>query len=370
MKITELVVGPADYKALPSADGAYAGYSFHTEYERIEERGWGCLNPDSPTPGLCTDLVDTCFVFVFHCEANGRTTLCHTVSGIDTAVFDAQMNFVMGENLHPQVDIIVFKGHIYGDPEDTPPEIPNEDLTWASEALDRIKIKTPSCNTSIHPKPLDYGVVLVQKSSGNITLPIRPSRAHYPLPTPKLLQCFSSPPTLEALDRSRLVEMFHRIQSTASFIASSFTSIPCFKVYDGTCRLAIPPSSDDTREIFRIATMHPDFPSFAPIRQSDLDICTRVVKTKEMWGYVKGLTQLIQRVGAPCEAAECRQLTTNKCAKCMGAHYCGRTHQVEDWANHKGWCKSHRFIPGGFPGMSMGAGSDPFAKSGERPPWM
>ncbi|KAJ7751754.1 hypothetical protein DFH07DRAFT_826044 [Mycena maculata] len=353
MKITELVVGPADYKALPSADGAYAGYSFHTEYERIEERGWGCLNPDSPTPGLCTDLVDTCFVFVFHCGANGRTTLCHTVSATDTALFDAQMKYVVGENLQPQVDIVVFKGHTYGNPENVPPEILNEDLTWASEALDRIKSKTPSCNASIHPKPLDYGGVLVEKSSGEITLPIRPSRANYLGPTPQFLHCFPSSPTLEALDRSYLVDGFYRIQSTASYIASKRTSIPCFEVYDGTHRLATPPS-DDTREIFRIATMHPDFPSFAPIRQSDLDICTRVVKTKEMWGYVKGLTQLIQRVGAPCEAAECRQFTTKKCGRCMGPYYCGSTHQREDWVNHKGWCKSHRFIPGGSPGKSMG----------------
>ncbi|KAJ6568433.1 hypothetical protein DFH09DRAFT_1155386 [Mycena vulgaris] len=352
MKITELVVGPEDYELLLGPD--YWPW-FQTEYERIEERGWGCLNPDSPIPGLCTDFVGTCLVFVFHCGANGRTTLCHALSDTDIAVFDAQMSYVVGEDPRSQVDIIVFQGRAYGDPgEDVPPEILQEDLTWVSQTLDRIRIKTTSCNASVHPKPLGYGVVLVEKSSGEVTLPIPPSRANNPEPVPKYLQCVLSPPTPTTLDKSRVVDAFYRIQSTASYIASEFRSIPCFKVYNGTRRLAIPPSSDDTREIFRIATMHPNLPSFEPIQRSDLDIWNRVIATSEMEGYVKDLSRLIQRVGALCEVAECRKFTTQKCSMCRGAYYCSKSHQEEHRVKHKVWCKSHRYIPKGLVGVREG----------------
>lgn len=84
MEIVERVVGPNDYGYLSTEHGPY--YWFQTPYERIEERGWGCMSPDSPIPGLCTDLVDTCFAFVFYCRANRRTTLCHVVSGTDIEV--------------------------------------------------------------------------------------------------------------------------------------------------------------------------------------------------------------------------------------------------------------------------------------------
>ncbi|KAJ7576527.1 hypothetical protein C8J56DRAFT_970521 [Mycena floridula] len=367
MKITELVVGPGDYKLLSTEDGRH--YWFQTEYERIEERGWGCLNSDSAIPGLCTDLVDTCFVFVFHCEANGRTTLCHAVSGTDIAVFNTQMRYVTGEDPRSQVDIIVFQGCAYGDLEnDVPPEILQDDLMWVSQILDRIRIETLSCNASIHPKPLSYGVVLVEKSSGEVILPIPPSRANKPIP--QFLHCVPSPPTSTTLTKRQAVDAFYRIQSTASFIASKSSSAPCFEVYDGTRRPAIPPSSDDTREIFRIATMHPNFPAFEPIQQSDLDICQRVMSNNEMLGYVEGLPRLIKTVGAPCEVVECREFTTQKCSKCKGAYYCSSNHQGEHWEKHKVWCKSHRYIPGGLVGCRMVEGKKPLWKPGEKTPWM
>ncbi|KAJ7812007.1 hypothetical protein B0H14DRAFT_1463452 [Mycena olivaceomarginata] len=368
MKITERVLGHEDYKLLSTPDRAY--YWFQTEYERIEERGWGCLNPDSPISGLCTDLVDTCFVFVFHCGANRRTTLCHVVSGTDFAVFTAQMRYVAGENPHSQVDIAVFQGRRYGDPGDAPSEILQDDLTWVSQTLDRIRIKTALCNAFVHSKPLGYGVVLVEKSSGDVTLPIPPSRTNNPAPVPRFLHYVPSPPTPTTIAKSEVVDEFYRIQSTASFIASKFSSVPCFEVYDGTRRLAIPPSSDDTREIFRIATMHPKFPSFEPIQQSDLDISMRVIPTGEMQAYVKGLPARIQSVGAPCEVAECRKFTTKKCLACKGAYYCSRSHQEEHWAKHKVWCKSHRHIPGGMVGCRLGKGTNPFVKPSEKMPWM
>ncbi|KAJ6452767.1 hypothetical protein C8R45DRAFT_1040027 [Mycena sanguinolenta] len=366
MKITELVLGPRQYTHLPTPEGTY--YCFQTEYERIEERGWGCLNPASPISGLCTDLVNTCFVFVFHCEANGRTTLCHVVSGTDIAVFIAQMHYVAGEDPRSQVDIVVFQGRTYGNPEDVPSEILQEDLMWVSQTLDHLRIKTTLCNAFVHPKPLGYGAVLVEKSSGEVTLPVPPT--DNPKLFPKLLLCVPSPPTPTTIAKSTVVDAFYRIQSTASFIASKFRSAPCFEVYDGTRRLAIPTSSDDTREIFRIATMHPNFPSFEPIQRSDLDICKRVIPTNEMGTYVKGLPALIQRVGAFCEVAGCRKFTTKKCLACKGAYYCNKSHQEGHWVEHKVWCKSHRYIPGGMDGCRLAEGENPSVKPGEKMPWM
>ncbi|KAJ7154000.1 hypothetical protein C8R43DRAFT_1106642 [Mycena crocata] len=343
MKVTEVVVGHGDYKWISTEYGPY--HWFQTEYERIGERGWGCLNPDSPVRGLCTDLVDTCLVFVFHCEGTKRTTLCHAVSGTDIAVFDAQIRYVSGEDQCGQVDIIVFQGCAYGEDGDN--------------TMDQIRTKTMSCSTSLHPKPLDYGVVLVEKSSGEIRLPILPSRADILEPVPQYLHCIPSPPTPTTITETGLVDTFYRIQSTTSFIASEFTRQPCFEVYDGSCRLDLPPSSEDTQEVFRIATMHPNFPSLEPIQQWDADVCKRVVRTNEMQG-----------VGAPCEVAACRKLTTKKCSKCKGAYYCSQNHQEEDWVKHKVWCRSHRYIPGGLKGCSMTLGSTQRWNAGEKKPWM
>ncbi|KAJ7693827.1 hypothetical protein B0H17DRAFT_1058401 [Mycena rosella] len=219
-------------------------------------------------------------------------------------------------------------------------------------------MKMASCNAFVHPKPLGYGVVLVQKSSGDVTLPIPPSRANRPEPVPPFLSCVPSPPTPTMFAKSGLVDTFYRIQSTAAFIGSNLTggSMPCFKVYDGTRRLAIPPSSDDTRDIFRIATIQPNFPSIGPIQRSDWDICMRVVPTNEMRTYVESLVALIQRVGAPCEVAGCRKLTIKRCPACKGAYYCNKSHQEEHWREHKVWCKSHQYIPGGLVGCRLEAG--------------
>ncbi|KAJ7477607.1 hypothetical protein FB451DRAFT_1242826 [Mycena latifolia] len=371
MKITELVVGPGAYELILPAH-----YLFPTEYERIEERCWGGMSPDSPVLGLCTDLVDTCLVFVFHCEASRRTTLCHVVSGTDLAVFDAQMDYVTAVDSQSQVEILVFRGIAYGNSgNDVPPEILEQDIQWVSQILDRIRAERPSCSASVHPKPLGFGVVLVEKSTAEVTLPTPPST-----PTaesvPEFLHCRPSPAKdakyselLRKIRRRQVVDALYRIQSTASFIASSFTRSPCFKVYDGTRRFPIPPSSDDTREIFRIATMHPNFPAFEPIQQSDVDICKRVVPTREMCGYVKSLAGLIS-AGAPCEVKECRKLSTMKCSTCRGVYYCSRSHQTEHWAEHKAWCKSHRYIPGGVFGARMETGNNHVVEPGEKMPWM
>jgi hypothetical protein len=270
------------------------------------------------------------------------------------------------------VDIAVFQGSTYGDAGDVSPKILQEqqdDLKWVSYTLAHIRIKTTSCNASIYPKPLGYGVVLVDKSSGKVILPIPPINNSKPVL--RFLHCAPSPPTPTTIAKTRVVDTFYRIQSTASFIASDYRSIPCFEVYDGTRRLAIPPSSDHTREIFRIATIHPNFPSFEPIQQSDLDdICKRVMPTNEMVIYVKGLPRLIQRVGAPCEVTGCRKFTTHRCSRCKGAYYCSGSHQDEHWAKHKVWCKSHRYIPGDLIGGRIGEGKSPFVQPGERMPWM
>lgn len=239
---------------------------------------------------------------------------------------------------------------------------------WVSQTLDRLK--TTSCIASdVYPKPLGYGVVLIEKSLGEITLPIPPNNT---TPVPAFLLCFPSPPTHITLAERWVVDAFYRIQSTASFIASGFSVVPCFEVYNGTRKLAIPPSSDDTREIFCIATMHPNFPSFEPIQQSDLDICQRVISTNEMLVYVKDLTRHIGRAGALCEVAGCRKLTTRRCSKCKGAYYCGKNHQETDSVEHKVWCENHRNIPGprDLVGAKFMQGINPSVKSDEKKPWM
>ncbi|KAJ7652525.1 hypothetical protein DFH06DRAFT_1475315 [Mycena polygramma] len=359
MKVTELVVGPGDYTLQLNDDVPY--YWFQTDYERIEERCWGRLSHDSPVPGLCTDLVSSCLVFVFHCGASGRTTLCHAVSGTDIEVFYTQIRYVSGEGPPSQLDVMVFRGDSAWS--EIHPEEWQEDLAWVSQTLDRIRVKIPACNASVHPKPLTCGVVLVQKSSGDVIIPTPPSS----LAAVTFLQCSPAPSSPATLAKRELVDKFYRIQSTAEFIASKLTTVPCFEVYDGARRLPLPRTSDDTREIFRIATMHPNFPHLEPIQQSDLDILVRVVPNQEMQIYVKGLPKLIQRAGGPCDVAGCRKITTGKCSTCKGAFYCSKTHQEEGWAQHKAWCKRHVYIPGGKV-LSLGVSEGTMWQ--DKAPWM
>ncbi|KAJ7633346.1 hypothetical protein DFH06DRAFT_1479608 [Mycena polygramma] len=293
MKITEFVVGSDGLKPQQYPNGTY--YWLQTDYERIEERGWGRLHRDSPVPGLCTDLIETCLVFVFHCGTTGKTTLCHAVSGTDLAVFDAQIRYVSNDT-DSQVELVVLKGRAYGDPGDLPPHIFEEDLAWVSQTLDRIRVRRPTCNASLHSEPTGYGVVLVQKASGDIIIPVPPR--YLPAVT-KFLHCTSSVLVPEALAKRELLDAFYVTQSAASFVASGFTTVPCFEVYDGTRRLNLPPTSDDTREIFRIVNMHPKFPALAPIRQSDWDIYKRVAPNKEMYCYVQKLCAWMPSAGAP-----------------------------------------------------------------------
>ncbi|KAK7055547.1 hypothetical protein R3P38DRAFT_1360263 [Favolaschia claudopus] len=323
MKIKELEVGPGGYRAVMTLQETVHYYLIQAEYERIEERGWGRMDDDSPIRGFCTDCVATCFVFVFHCEAKARTTLCHVVSGIDSKVFEAQIRYVTdGGGSGNLADIVVLLGRVYASEyragSGVPADIIEEDLLWASQTVERLGRNTAVHSASIHPKALCYGVVLVERSTGEITIPIPPTSS---IPTPRYLMCASSPLTPESLGKIMIIDEFYRVQSTTSFIASKFTTSPCFEVYDGARRLPVPPSSEDTREIFRIATMHPDFPSLNPIQQWDLDICKRVTSTNEMATYASSLAELMKTVGAPCDEPSCRKLTTRKCSVCRGAYY-------------------------------------------------
>ncbi|KAK7055544.1 hypothetical protein R3P38DRAFT_1360220 [Favolaschia claudopus] len=357
MKIKELAVGPGDYESHLSPDGTFYPF-FPTDYERIEERGWGRMSPDSPIRGICTDLVDTCFAFVFHCETNARTSLCHVVSGIDTKVFDSQIRYA-SEDRSPgnPVDIVAFLGHVYGrhpPPPDVDPKNIQEDLLWISDQLDLLRKDEAVRGAYAHPTPLSYGAVLVEKSTGQITIPSAPTfRVSVRLPT--LLRCLPSSTKYEALTKVRVVDQFYRIQSTSFSIGSRSANVPCFEVYDGIRRVPVPPPTENTRELFRIAIMHPKFPYLDPIQQSDLDIVKRVI-TLENMVYVEGLAMLMQVVGALCDEPSCRRFTKQKCSRCKGAYYCSRAHQDGQWANHKGWCKAHHSTPGGslIVGVRMG----------------
>jgi hypothetical protein len=55
-------------------------------YHRVPERTWGRLDRKSPVSGLCADMVDTCLVFVCHCNSTGRTTMMHTPTMVDMQV--------------------------------------------------------------------------------------------------------------------------------------------------------------------------------------------------------------------------------------------------------------------------------------------
>ncbi|KAJ6553101.1 hypothetical protein B0H19DRAFT_1295709 [Mycena capillaripes] len=295
MKITELGVRPGDYKLLLTSNETY--YWFQTEYERIEERGWGCMNPASQISGLCTDLVDTCFVFVFHYGANGRTTLCHVVSGTDITVFNAQMSYFAGADPASQLDTVVFQGLTYGVPGDVPSEILEEDLMWVWQTPDHLRIRTTSCNTFVHPKPLGHGVVLVHRGF------------------PRFLRCVPSQPTSTMFAKRRVVDAFYGIQSTASFIASKFRSVPCFETING--RSSASPSCTRILVLEAYPAVRLGHLQACDANQRDGDVCE------------------IRMVGAPCEVPGYRKLTTEKCAACKGAYYCSRSHQEEHWGSTK-----------------------------------
>ncbi|KAK7014238.1 hypothetical protein R3P38DRAFT_3002668 [Favolaschia claudopus] len=372
MEIQELAVGPGDFGVLKIAEASF--YWFSTDYERIEERGWGCMSSESPVSGLCTDLVNTCIVFVLHCETNARTALCHVVSGTDRTVFDSQILYVSDSRKEGnRVDIIAFLGHTYGlspVPPDVTPEMIQDDLLWASQTVDFLKTDGVVRGAYVHPKPLPFGAVLVQNSTGRITVLTRPIRFTEALP--ELLPCLPPSFTFEDLKRRQFIDSLYQIQSTSSFIASEFTRAPCFQVYDGIQRLAVPPLIDDARDVFRIASMHPNFPALEPIQKRDIDIAKRVVSSNEMKLYIYCLSKQIQAVGALCDEPSCWKFTKQRCSKCKGAYYCSKEHQDGQWALHKGWCKTRRFVPGGslVEGARIEDGTKKAYSEQGKMPWM
>ena len=85
VQISERPVGPDDVNVTIYPHSELWKYPV-TGYCRVPERTWAKLGENSPVLGLCTDMADTCFIFVCHCNSTRRTTVMHTPSLVDMQV--------------------------------------------------------------------------------------------------------------------------------------------------------------------------------------------------------------------------------------------------------------------------------------------
>ncbi|KAF7293978.1 hypothetical protein MKEN_01461600 [Mycena kentingensis (nom. inval.)] len=338
LDIRDKVIAPEECRILqtvsPGGGIQTTHYLGDPGYAKIYERTWGGLTASSPCIALTTDIVDTAFALVFHCEATDRSVLAHVVSLTEFSSFSEMVDWVTDGDRAKEFQLVVFNGRSCAPPcgamhndmrwEPIAERYQIEDAQWISEVLSQICAKAPGCKASIHPKALGYGCLILEKAPRSITLPQPTSYA-------------SAPPFI--------TNYFLSVKGTAAYLASGCKSIPCWKQYDGAQALPLPATDDATREAVRIAAMHPHFPQVDILSAADAQRMKRTVKSNEMRGYIASMTPWLQRAGAPCEVESCRKISKGKCSTCSGAFYCCREHQSADWARHKAWCKEHKQDP-------------------------
>ena len=329
------------------------------------------MEATSPIEGICTSLVASCCVIIFHCANSKRTTVAHTpsyfhlselapmlywVAGGDKdrnipTESQANMNigFVLFGLLGPQlqnwwpktvvfdvkVEMIVLKGfqHV-GDP------LESQHAHWVS-----------CCNTFFYstraqtgidlvishiPNPLPIGAVSIQKGSGQITIYRRTPTSRSP--------SIKTPPfrLLQNHDASRLRLAVAAFRNFLACYIAMTQEYPIWLEYDCNTYAPPPTLNDNARLLLRAIR--------APSRDQEATAIEQQLRRTA--GDDQQVTMLFScaRLLAPqdqwlCEV--CGALGTGQqllltCSGCGGAWYCGQAHQLLAWPNHKAFCKTHR----------------------------
>ncbi|PFH50916.1 hypothetical protein AMATHDRAFT_3543 [Amanita thiersii Skay4041] len=345
VQISERSVGPNDVVVTIFPHSEHWRYPAQ-EYYRIPERTWARMDKSSPYSGLCTDMVDTGLVFVCHCKSTSRTTLMHTPSEVDLQAIVDQLNYVTNGASSIAVEMIILKGGIHSNRKKheltaSLARTVDEDIAWVDEFVRNVRVHAKKLSVPLSvsrpARCLELGSILVDKSTGKITIP---------MPTEEFASCH---PRLyvklsDQMSRGQIAQLgardsFYRIISTA--YAGSMHQLgfrfayPCYLDFDGTNPLPLPNMPDFARALIQQCALNGTLKPDVSVTVTDN---ASMSPSKELRDQINSYP--LREQGMFCEV--CRNATKSTCRNCRAAWYCCREHQMSDWQRHRMWCKSHR----------------------------
>ena len=332
-------------------DDIMRGLTYHAPYVPVYQHGYGRMDSSTQGQGLMTSRVASCLAIVLHCPTTGRTILTHSPNYLYLATFIPIVDWITGGpgqelgtvawyegvGASPcKVEVVVLRGFLYA----TANAIHYGHDEWMQDFRRFFSKFTSERHIRINildaTQVLPHGAVLVDKNTARITYLEVKGQAH---PSSEF------DPVLE-VDNPLLPHIYsERQKSRDLFVGVLLTSrkecAPLFLQYDVSHYCLPIPLPDDGRQLTRSKRRGEPVASQKGIIKKFSQPSDWLTTSSNLL-LLTTLHQSAITDGPPCE--RCGESGSKQCAVCMGAWYCGKKHQEEDWKSHKARCKAHRIV--------------------------
>ena len=332
-------------------DDLIEGHIYHAPYVPVYLHSYGRMDSSTQERGLMTSRVALCLAVVLHCPTTRRTILTHSPTDLDMATFIPIVDWItggQGQALNTvtwyegvsaspcKVEVVVLRVFLYA----TINPIQYDHNRWLQDFRHFFSKFTSERHIRVDildaTQVLPDGTVLVNKDTARITYLEVKGRAH---PSGSIDHCLD-------VDNPLLPHIYSKRQRSrdlfvATLLASQKECSPLFLQYDVSHYCLPLPLPDEGRQLIRSKKQgEPIASQKAIVKKFNQPSDWLYFITSNNRPLLATFHQSAIACGPPCE--RCGESGSKQCMACMGAWYCGKKHQEEDWKSHKGWCKAHR----------------------------
>lgn len=226
----------------------------------------------------------------------------------------------MGEHSSAAVEVVILKGHSYA--EENPP-FAKEDGVWISSVKDQLRMEADqkSIDLTITEPPfcLDNGCVLVDKSTGRITIPVAKSTPDLN-PNPAQYRTGASKPlTLQELEVQFMEDLTYAVLSAIDDSLEE-GGLPCHLSYDVNAPLGVPSLSYIARALIDACMRYG-----LPTSVLEDEHGRRLTQLKgELQSNLRFMVERVRKFGCLCD--QCGNFTHNRCPQPKCIAWCCPAH--------------------------------------------
>lgn len=288
------------------------------------------MDESTPSAGLATFGASSCTIIIGHCPELKRTVLVHSpnymfVKQTLEPIFD--WTVAKGEFMYNKTnsfDVVIMRGYLYRNPQIS---ANFNHIGFMKDLRDFIRV-----TYSTHSVNIEDGDPLLESSNGSLLVDKVTAKITV-LQLPLHTDAYVKLPTLSYTRQQLCREIFacdlfpFLYPNNGKIITSRHLQ---FDVNQYTLHGKI---SDHCRLILRARCNL----NYADKELQGLLMSLNIYIDRVLFAELKQALDLQGSDGQPCE--RCSNKGLKKCSNCLGAWYCDRSHQREDWSQHKRFCK-------------------------------
>lgn len=298
-------------------------------YAPIYMFGYGRVNAQSPVAGLVTFAVTSCTAVVIHSPDTKRTVLTHSPNYmLMDLTFIPIVEWIIGKgedvyNPKSSIEAVILRGSDYNLPNSFNRAHPG----WVQDFKDMLKHFSTHPSHVFDDQPLDqssYGTVYVDKISGKITRVSCPEISK----SGKILQVVNKDMSQVYTMQQRLCDLYvgNVIQKILELDLELWPTLHLqYNVNKYMAAIIMP---DIARLSIRAKMLNKPLPHWPLSKRLHVEV------------LMNNMLGDVAKLGLPCE--RCDMPGAKKCQGCLGAYYCSKEHQIEDWKAHKKFCKNNK----------------------------